>query len=160
MSRERQPWLMPIALLVAFLLSVVPVAPELQPLRPAWVALVLAYWIIESPGRVGMALAFALGILQDLIVGGMLGENALRLVVVTFILLRFRARIRFFPLTQQAAIIALILFNDRIISVALHAFWRLPAAPWTAWLTPMIGFALWPILFIAIDSLRLRGWGR
>lgn len=158
MSRDRKPWIFPLSILVAVMLSVMPVPPELQPFRPAWLALVLAYWIIETPDKVSMPLAFILGLVEDLVVGSMMGEHALRLVVVTFLLMRFRARIRFFPLSQQALVIVAVLFNDKIISAVLHAFWRETAGVWQSWLTPLIGFVLWPLIFMALDSLRLRGW--
>lgn len=160
MTRGRNPWIFWVSLLVAMLLMVMPVAPVLQPLRPAWIALVLAYWIIETPEKVSMTLAFFLGLIEDLVVGSVMGENALRLVVITFILMQFRARIRFFPLSQQALIIAALLFNDRLISTALHAFWGVPNPPVLAWVTPLIGFALWPLIFMALDSLRLANWKR
>ena len=74
----------------------------LQPLRPYWLALVLAYWVLEAPERVGLGFAFAVGVLADLLYGSLLGEQALRLVIMAFILQRFRLRLRFFPLSQQA----------------------------------------------------------
>ena len=37
------------------------------PLRPYWLALVLAYWVIEEPDRVGLGFAFLVGLLADLV---------------------------------------------------------------------------------------------
>lgn len=158
MSRDRQPWIFPLSVLIAIMLSVMPLPVGLQPFRPAWLALVLAYWIIETPDKVSMPLAFILGLIEDLVAGSMMGEHALRLVVVTFILMRFRARIRFFPLSQQALVIVAVLINDKIISAVLHAFWREPAASLWSWITPVLAFVLWPLVFMALDSVRLRGW--
>ncbi len=160
MSRDKNPWIFWISIFVAMMLMVMPIAPVLQPFRPAWIALVLAYWIIETPEKVSMTLAFFLGWIEDLVVGSVMGENALRLVVITFILMQFRARIRFFPLSQQALVIAAVLLNDRLISTVLHTFWGVPNQPAVAWVTPLIGFALWPLIFMALDSLRLQSWKR
>ncbi|KAG1403429.1 hypothetical protein G6F59_012757 [Rhizopus arrhizus] len=102
MSRLRDnPWVLPASLVVALLLGLLPLPALLQPLRPYWLALVLAYWVIEAPERVGLGVAFASGVIADLLYGGVLGEQALRLVMLAFILQRFRARIRFFPMSQQ-----------------------------------------------------------
>jgi hypothetical protein len=57
-------------------------------------------------------------VVADLMYGGILGEQALRLVVLAFILQRFRARMRFFPLSQQALAVGGLLLNDRVISAA------------------------------------------
>ncbi len=50
MSRLRdKPWVLPASLVVALLLGLLPLPALLQPLRPYWLALVLAYWVIERP---------------------------------------------------------------------------------------------------------------
>ncbi len=58
MSRLRDnPWVLPASLVVALLLGLLPLPALLQPLRPYWLALVLAYWVIETPERVGLGIA-------------------------------------------------------------------------------------------------------
>ena len=102
MSRPRNAWVLPVSLLLALLLGLVPLPALLQPVRPYWLALVLAYWVLEEPEKVGLGVAFLLGVVADLAFGGLLGEQAMRLAIFAFILDRFRARLRFFPLSQQA----------------------------------------------------------
>lgn len=159
MSRARSGWLLPVSLLLALLLGLVPLPGLLQPLRPYWLALVLAYWLLEAPHRVGMGAAFALGLLADLAFGGLLGEQALRLVVLAFILDRFRARLRFFPMSQQALAVGVLLLNDRVINVVIHVVMGVPQLPWAYWLTPLLGMLLWPPLRLLLDALRLRRRG-
>ena len=108
MSRARNGWVLPVSLLLALLLGLVPLPGMLQPLRPYWLALVLAYWLLEEHEQVGLGVAFTLGVVADLVFGGLLGEQAMRLVVMAFILDRFRARMRFFPLSQQAMVIGVL----------------------------------------------------
>ena len=62
-------WLLPLSLLLALLLGLLPLHAQLQPLRPYWLALVLAYWVIETPSRAGLGLAFACGLVADLAYG-------------------------------------------------------------------------------------------
>jgi rod shape-determining protein MreD len=49
MSRIRSGWILPLSFIVALLLGLLPLPEMLQPLRPDWLALVLAYWVIETP---------------------------------------------------------------------------------------------------------------
>ncbi|MFT4178795.1 MAG: rod shape-determining protein MreD [Thermomonas sp.] len=156
MSRARNGWVLPVSLLLALLLGLVPLPDVLQPLRPYWLALVLAYWLLEAPDRAGLGLSFALGVAADLAFGGLLGEQALRLVVMAFILDRFRARMRFFPLSQQALAIGLLLLNDRVITAAIHLVTGAPQLPWSYWLAPLVGMILWAPLHFVLDALRLR----
>ena len=156
MSRLRDGgWILPASLCVALLLGLLPLPEALQPLRPYWLALVLAYWVIEAPSRAGLGLAFCVGLAADLAYGGLLGEQALRLVIMAFILQRFRARLRFFPLSQQALAIGALLLNDRIVDAAIHLALGLPLVPWSYWWAPLLGAALWPPLFLLLDALRL-----
>lgn len=161
MSRLRESaWVMPVSLTLALLLGLLPLPELLQPIRPYWLALVFAYWLIETPERVGLGFAFCIGVVADLLYGGLLGEQALRLVILAFILQRFRARIRFFPMSQQTLAIGGLLLNDRIVSAAVHLMVGEPVLPWPYWWAPLLGMALWPVLFVLLDSVRLGKRGR
>ena len=156
MSRTRNGWVLPVSLLLALLLGLVPLPGLVQPLRPYWLALVLAYWLLEEPERIGLGVAFLLGLVADLAFGGLLGEQALRLVVMAFILDRFRARMRFFPLSQQALVVGVLLLNDRVVTAAIHVVLGAPQLPWMYWCAPVLGMLLWAPLHFVLDALRLR----
>lgn len=159
MSRPRNGWVLPVSLLLALLLGLVPLPELLQPLRPYWLALVLAYWVLEEPDKIGLGAAFLLGAVADLAFGGLLGEQAMRLTILAFILDRFRARLRFFPLSQQAVAIGGLLVNDRVVSAVIHVVLGAPQHPWTFWWAPLLGMLLWAPLHLALDVLRLRRRG-
>ena len=154
MTRRRNGWLLPVSVLVAVLLGLLPLPGALQPFRPYWVALVLAYWLLEEEDRAGLGLAFLVGVVADIAYGGLLGEQSLRLVVMAFILQRFRAQLRFFPMPQQVIAIGGLLFNDRVISAGLRLALGEPQLPWSHWWAPLVGMLLWAPLFVLLDSMR------
>lgn len=155
MSRRGRLWPMPASVAVALLLAVLPMPEAVQALRPFWLALVVAYWVIEEPDRAGLGFAFVVGIIADLVSGTLLGEQALRLVVMAFILQRFRAQLRFFPVAQQALAIGGLLLNDRVVNAAVHLLLGLPQLHWLYWVAPVIGMLLWAPVFLVLDALRL-----
>lgn len=155
MTRLRNTWLLPVSVILALLLGLLPLPVSVRPIRPYWLALVLMYWVIETPGRVGIGFAFVMGVLADFRYGGLLGEQALRLVVMSFIVQRFRARLRFFPMPQQALVIGGLLFNDCVVATALHLTLGQPLLPWSYWSAPLLGMLLWAPLFVLLDALRL-----
>lgn len=155
MSRARRGWLLPVSVVLALLLGLLPLPPMVQPLRPYWLALVVAFWVIEDPDHAGLGFAFLIGVLGDLAFGGVLGEQALRLTVMAFILQRFRAQVRFFPLSQQALVIGGLLLNDRVVSAAVHLMLDEPQLPWSYWWAPLLGMVLWAPLFVLLDALRI-----
>jgi rod shape-determining protein MreD len=80
--------------------------------------------------------------------------------MLTFILQRFRARIRFFPMSQQVLAIGGLLFNDRIVSAVVHIAVGEPTLPWSYWWAPLLGMGLWPLVFVLLDAVRFGRRGR
>ena len=158
MSRATAAWVLPVSIVVALVLGLLPLPATLSPLRPYWLALVVAYWVLEEPDRAGVGFAFFVGLVADLAFGSLLGEQALRLTILAFILQRFRARLRFFPLSQQSLAIGALLLNDRIVTAALHLALGEPTPAPLSWIAPAIGMVLWAPLFWLLDSLRLKAW--
>ena len=156
MKRRPSSWVLPVSVLLALLLGLVPLPDGLQPLRPYWLGLVVAYWVLEDSDRLGLGFAFSMGLIADLAFGNILGEQALRLTVMAFILQRFRSQQRFFPLTQQALAIGGLLLNDRVVSAAVHLALGLQQLPWLYWLAPVLGLLLWVPLCLVMDALRFR----
>ena len=140
----------------ALILALVPVPASLELFRPFWLALVVIYWALEEPERVPLGRAFLLGLAFDLLGMNLLGESALRLAVLDFILLRFRSRMRFFPMPQQALAVLALLLNDRVLLIMMRAF-SVPVALGPALLlAPLAGTLLWPWMFLLLDELRQR----
>lgn len=156
MNRAPSGWLVYGGLFFGLLLMTVPLPAGIDLARPYVLAMVLCYWLLETPDQVGLGTAFLAGLAADLVSGTLLGEQALRLVILAFLVQRFRARLRFFPLWQQALAVAALLLNDRLVVLAVHLAAGLPMAPWATWASPLLAFALWPWLFLLLDELRLR----
>jgi rod shape-determining protein MreD len=157
MNRRRlQLWLFAGSFAFAFLLQLMPLPQLLLPLKPWWVGLALVYWAIEAPERTGLGFAFLLGLAGDALTGELLGEQSLRLLVLAFIVLRFRARLRFFPLWQQALAVLALFLNDRIVILMVRGFSGAPMPPAEFWISPLVGMLAWPLVFLLLDDLRLR----
>ena len=141
---------------VSLIAMLVPLPAVLQPFKPYWPALVLLYWALESGERVSLGLAFAVGLFADLLDGVLLGEQAMRLTALIFIALRFRSRLRFFPMWQQALAVLALLLNDRVVQIMVRGFSgeAMPGAAF--WIAPFVGMIAWPFVFLLLDDLRAR----
>jgi len=140
----------------AMLLALVPLPATLEPLRPFWLALAAMYWALEDPERMSLGRAFLLGLAFDLLSMNLMGESALRLAVLDFIVLRFRARMRFFPMPQQVLAVFALLLNDRVLLIMMRTFSVPVAVSPALLLAPVIGTLLWPWAFLMLDELRQR----
>ncbi len=138
----------------AVVLTLLPLPPILDLARPYWVAIVIIYWGLETQDHVSLGLAFTIGILLDLLTASLLGLHALSLVIIVYLVTRFRARLRFFPPWQQALSVLALLINDRIILLWIISLRGEPLPSLEFWLPPIIGTALWPWLFLLLDRFR------
>jgi rod shape-determining protein MreD len=142
------------SLLLAQLMALIALPEALHAVRPYWLALLLIYWILEAPQRMGLGVAFFLGLLMDLLTATLFGEQALRLTVMAFIVHRLRSRMRFFPMLQQVLVVLALLVNDRIVMLMIRAFSGEQINTWSFWVAPIIGAIIWPWLFLIMDLIR------
>jgi len=154
-SRESRS-LVVLTVMAAVLLSLLPLPEVLTPFKPYWVAMVVIYWSLETPDTIGLGTAFLTGIVLDVLSGSLMGMHALSLVIMVFLVQRFRPRLRFFPPWQQALSVLALLVNDRIILIWITALLGEPLPTWKYWLPPLIALALWPWLFLLLDRSRAR----
>ena len=86
-------WVIFLSFFIALVFSIVSLPDalpvELGYLRPQWVALVLIYWVIALPFRVGIVVAWVAGIALDVLLSSLLGQHALALIIVAYVRLVF-----------------------------------------------------------------------
>lgn len=143
-----------LTLLAALLLTLLPLPSWLSAVWPYWVALVLVYWSLETRDMITLGLVFFCGLLLDLFTGSLLGAHALGLVIIVYLVDRFRARLRFFPAWQQAATLFALLLNDRIILLWIITLRGDPLPGLEFWLPPLASTMIWPLLFVVLDRIR------
>lgn len=145
-----------IAVAGALLFALLPLPAALMVIKPMALALVLAYFALEAPDVAGLGHAFLFGLCADVLYGGLLGEHALRMVILVYLTLRFRHRLRFFPIWQQAGAVFALLLNDRVLDLWIRLLSGAAWPPLLFWLSPLVGMVVWPWLFLLLDGLRLR----
>ena len=112
MTKAHATWVIYFSLLAALLFMLLPIPMDWRFIRPDIAALVLFYWALALPHRVGVAAAFAVGVAQDLVEGAPLGLSSPGLMVATLILQLNYQRIRQFdPIQQSLVILVLMLLS-------------------------------------------------
>lgn len=145
-----------LVLLLAYLATLLPLPGALALLKPFWLGLLAIWLALEQPWRGTLGRAFLIGLGADLLLGTWFGEHALRLVVIVFIVRRFRARLRFFTLWQQTLAVGALLLNDRVVILMLRSF-ESPVVPEVSfWLPALTGMVIWPLLAMVLHDLRQR----
>lgn len=139
---------------MALLLSIFPLPEAWQPFRPTWVFLVLSYWIIALPHRIGIMWAFIWGLLLDGLLGTSLGLHSFALCIAAFVLQLNYQRIRLYPYWKQALTLSVISFIYLLIIVWLSRLTGVKSDTDLFWVVALINGALWPWLFILLRDLR------
>lgn len=138
----------------ALVLQMLPLPEWAETLRPDWVALVLIYWCIAVPERVGVGIGWLLGLMLDVAHGTLLGQNALALAVVAYLSLRLHQRIRVFPLWQQAVSALLLVTLHLMLVLWVKGAVSQSAETWAYWLPALTSMLMWPPTFIILRGLR------
>lgn len=156
LNRRSGLWVIVVTFAAAFALTALPLPEWAELWRPAWGALVLVYWCMAVPQRVGVATAWFVGLGLDVLQGTLLGQHALALAVIAFITHKLHLQVRVLPLWQQGAgIFVLVLIYEGLI-IWVTGMQGLTVRGVVAWTTPVVSMVLWPWIFILLRDLRRR----
>ena len=153
--RPGQPLLLPAnpvfiwsSLLIALLLNVMPLGRV--PWMPDFLALVLVFWNVHQPLRVGIGTAFLFGLGMDVHQSALLGQHALAYTALSFFAPVIQRRILWFSAVSQALhvlpLFALVHAGEW--AVRLLAGGIFPG--WVIVLAPLLESMLWPVASILL----------
>ncbi len=153
-SRHPGSWIIVWSFIIAFLFTNVPLPEGVDRFRPDWLCLVLVYWCMALPQRMGIGIGWLSGLCLDAVKGTVLGQHALALAVVAFLTLKTHRRIRVFPLWQQSLGVFIFLLVNQVLVSWINGMIGYP--PRDFWyLAPALGgMLLWPGVFIILRDLR------
>ena len=149
-------WPVWLLMLLALAAELLPLPAVLQPLRPAWTTMAVIYWSLMWPGRFGVFSAFLVGLLVDVAHGSLLGQHALSLSLVAYLVLKLHLQMRVFPLWQLTLSVFALMFLEAFVLLWIDgATGRAEFSP-GRW-GPVIAASLfWPLMMAAMDRMRER----
>lgn len=145
-----------VTFLIAVVLAVMPLPEWARLYRPNWAALVLIYWTLALPLRVGVGVGFLVGLLLDALTGTLLGQNAFTLSTMAYISVKTHQRVRLFPLWQQSVFVLALLLIDRLLATLVIGATGREAPGMPFWASAGVGALLWPWAYFVLRDLRRR----
>ncbi|MCG7872188.1 MAG: rod shape-determining protein MreD [Candidatus Thiodiazotropha lotti] len=145
-----------LSLLVGFILTIMPLPEWANTFRPQWVALILIYWCMTMPERIGVGMGWSTGFLLDVLTGTLLGQHALGFSVVAYLMLRLHLRVRVIPLRQQVFTIFILLLVERLLALWSTGAANYPTPSLWYWVTPVVSTLLWPWIYIILRDISHR----
>ncbi|MBF0219792.1 MAG: rod shape-determining protein MreD [Gammaproteobacteria bacterium] len=146
-----------LSFMLAIMLTMIPLPVWAQPYRPEWVALVLFYWSMHQPERVGVISGWSVGLLLDVVRGTLLGQYALILALIAYFTVRFAIRLRnYHPLRQMFILLFMVIFI-RLESLWVHGIIGVPLeSDLYFWIAALVTMLLWPWLQIILRDIERK----
>jgi rod shape-determining protein MreD len=138
------PLFIAITLVCAFLLNLLPWG-DLYGV-PDFVALTLIFWSVHQPRKVGIGLAFLMGLLMDVHNASLLGENALAYTLLSYFAIMIHRRMLWFrPITQALHVLPLLLLMQ-VVQMLIQALVSGKFPGWYYFASSLVSAALWPLV--------------
>ncbi len=156
MTRTSGSWVIILTFIGALILSALPMVESLQWWRPEWGILVLFYWIVVLPQRVGMGVGWLLGILLDVLEGGLLGLNALALTIAAYFVLLFYQRLRMYNWFQQSLFVFILVAMNQVLSLWIKGILGVSVQSLMFLMPALVSAMIWPWIFILLRGVRRK----
>lgn len=147
-------WIIIASFIIALMLTMMPLPDWAELLRPEWVTLVLIYWCMALPERIGVGIAWIVGLFLDVLHGAVIGQYAMALVVVALLTLKFHQRIRLYPIWQQALLVMIFILLQQLLVLWVKGIIGQSPGTWLYWLPSLTSMLFWPWIFLLLRDLR------
>ncbi len=117
---------------------------------PDFLALVLVFWGIHQPRRVGVGAAFVFGLLIDVHQGSLLGQHALAYTVLSFLAIAIHRRLLWFSVPSQAFQVLPLFAASHAIELLVRMMAGASFPGLMLLLAPAIESLLWPVVGVLL----------
>jgi len=145
-----------LSLTLGMLVAVYPLPLEFNYLRPELTCLIVLYWVMRSPHVLGLAFAFTVGVVQDILEVTVWGAHALALTMLAYICLMSYQRIRSYSVWHQSLWMFVLVGLHQIVVnwVQSLAGYQTPVS--MLMLSTSVSALCWPLLVAFYHRIRLR----
>jgi rod shape-determining protein MreD len=145
-----------LTIIVAFMLAMMPLPDWAQAFRPDWVTLVLIYWTMAMPAKIGVTVAWLAGLMLDVSHGALLGQHALGLVLVIYVIHAQHQRLRVASLLQQSLVIFFLLLMKQALVLWVSGIMGHAPDTWLYFMPSLSSALFWPWVYIILRDLRRK----
>jgi rod shape-determining protein MreD len=154
-ARQRNGWgVIILSFGAALALTATPLPSWARPFRPDFVALLVIYWCHVAPARVGVGVAWMVGLLVDAFQFTLLGQNALSKCLLAYATGWLGPRLVGQSRWQQSFLVFALLCLDIAVIILIRHYLEQVALSLDHVLGAFTGMLLWPILFWVMRAPR------
>jgi len=142
---------MALTLFVGLMLNLLPWSGAALLLRPDFLAITLLFWSIREPLRMGIGVAWGMGLMVDVADGVLFGQNALAYSLAVFIALLLHRRILMFTPWQQTFYVLLLLLALQAMTLLIRLSTGVDFIGMGYFAASVSGALLWPLLTLLLQ---------
>lgn len=117
-----------------------------NPAQPDLLAVVLVFWNVHQPRRVGVGVAFLCGLIMDVHEGALLGQHALAYSLLSYGAISVHRRLLWFGLAEQAVQILPLFLAAHLVSLVVRMVSGGMFPGWELLFAPLLEALLWPVV--------------
>ena len=137
------PWFIGSSLLICMMLNMMLGLTQAIWL-PDLLAVCIFFWGIHQPRRVGIGIAFCLGLWTDVQQSSLMGQHALSYVILSYCAFTLHRRLLWFPIKEQMIQIIPFLFLSEATGWVIRLTTGDDFPGWPLLLSPILETLLWP----------------
>lgn len=142
-----------LSIFAALMLNLLPWQGLWLALRPDFAALVLLYWCTHKPHRIGIGIAWMVGIFADVADASLFGQHALSYSVLAFGGILLHRRIQMFDVREQPLQVFPLILASYAVFAAVHWLMR-DYISWEYFLGSLTSALLWVPLSVLLQTMR------
>ena len=146
-----------LSLVVALALWAWPLPDSYAPWQPQWVAMTLIFWMIMRPGKVGFGMAWAAGLLSDLVAGNWVGIHVFSYCTIVFLCIRFHQVLQFSDTQQKLFPVGLLLVLHMGYLHLFSIFLSNVNPGLLYWASLPTSLLVWPALYYLMKKIPVGG---
>lgn len=142
------------SLLLALVVNMLPLGRA--PWMPDVLALVVVFWSVHQPLRVGIGVAFVFGLAMDVHQTALLGQHALAYTALSYFAITIHRRLLWFSVPSQAVQVLPLFAAAHAIELALRMLGGGVFPGLSILLAPLIESLLWPVVSVVLLAPQRR----
>lgn len=148
-----KPFHLSLAILIALVLTILPIPSVFADFRPPWVLLVILYSQFFLSNSFPLLFLLVLGVSLDILLATIIGEHIFALVAIAWITTNQARRFQLFLLGKQMAVIGVFCFIYQLLLCAIDSLQGLHPLAWSPLIAAFMGILFWPWVKLLLDDM-------
>lgn len=141
---------LPLSIFLAFLLTSLPLPQGLSYGRPEFVTMVLVFWVLNEPGKVGVWTAFVLGLLMDVLMATTFGVYPLMLAVIAYLAKLSYRWVTVFSVWQTGGLVFALVLAGLLVKRILLGILGTGPDSLLYWVPALTSALVWPTVMLSL----------